>query len=53
MDIDFHYSGGWSAYLTHANDLHEPQFIDDDNEVEASTEELNAPVTMAFFDKHY
>jgi hypothetical protein len=33
MDIDFHYSGDWSAYLTHVNELPEHQFIDDDNEV--------------------
>jgi len=33
MDIVFHYSVDWSAYHTHANDLPELQFIDDDNEV--------------------
>jgi hypothetical protein len=33
MDIDCHYSGDWSAHLTHANDLPEPQLIDDENEV--------------------
>jgi hypothetical protein len=33
MDIDFHYSGDWSAYLSHAKDLPEPQLIYDDNEV--------------------
>jgi hypothetical protein len=33
MDIDFHYSSDWSAYITDAKDLPEPQLIDDDNEV--------------------
>ena len=36
-DIDFNVSVDWSAYLTDAKDLPEPQLIDDDNEV--STEE--------------
>ena len=36
-DVDFNYSDDWSAYLTDAKDLPEPQLIDDDNEV--STEE--------------
>ena len=51
-DIDLNYSVDWSAYLIDAKDLPEPHLIDDDNE-EASTEEQNASVTLAFSKRIY
>jgi hypothetical protein len=52
-DVEFNYSDDWSAYLTDAKDLPEPQLIDDDNEVEDSIEEYNAPKTLAFSPYYY
>jgi hypothetical protein len=45
-DIDLNYSVDWSAYLIDAKDLPVLQLIDDNEE--ASTEEQNASVTLAF-----